>query len=206
MAIGPVLTRFNADVAQCDVLFASAHHLDANGALVFSEATRSQITQAAFLNLFIAWESFLEDALANFMVGHPTLNATKPVKYVSPRTVADAKALVIANSRYFDYANIGFVRNLAGLYFRQGYPFEPHLSASTTDISDMRTMRNATAHISSSTQKALEALAQRIFNVPKPGISVYTMLTTTVPGPSGDVVFTVYRDKLLAAAQLIATG
>ena len=74
--------------------------------------------------------------------------------------------MIIGNFKYFDYANILFVIKLASLYFQNGYPFEPYLSASQTDIGDMRTMRNASAHISSTTQRALEGLAQRILSIP----------------------------------------
>lgn len=201
------LAKFNADAAQCDALMASAHTVDAAGAFVFSTATREQITNAAFLNLFIAWEAFLEEAFALFMTGHLTINGTAPVRYVSPPTKELAKAMIVGNQRYFDYANVDFVRKLASLFFRHGYPFEPHLGASAVDVADMRTMRNASAHITTTTQRAFDGLAQRILSVPSPGISLYTLLTKADPSSAtGESVFGTYRDKLKATAQLIATG
>lgn len=207
MPLAAAFAKFTVDAAQCDSLLGTAHHQDAAGAYLFPPADRSLITQAAFLNLFIAWEGFLEEAFSRFMVGSPTTSGVQPVKYVSPPTTEAAKSMIIGNSKYFDYANIDFVRKLAALYFQNGYPFEPHLSASQSDISDMRTMRNASAHISSTTQRALEGLAQRILSVPAPGITLYALLTTVDPNSAGGtIIFQTYRDKLLVAAELIARG
>lgn len=201
------LAKFDADALQCDSLIADAHRTDASGAFFFQTSSRIQITQAAFLNLFIAWESFLEEAFALFMTGQPTISGRMPVRYVSPPDKNSAKAMIQGNQRYFDYANVDYVRKFAKLFFQDGYPFEPHLGASAVDIADMRTMRNASAHITTTTQTALEALAHRILSIPSPRITVYTLLTTSDPSsPTAETVFGTYRDKLKTAALLIANG
>ena len=206
----PLLTSL-ADLqgraAQCNSLIANAHMTDASGAVLFPLIDRQQITVAAFLNLFIAWESFVEDAMTKLMSGSSTISGTYPTRYVTPPTQDAAKTLIIGVNRYFDYSNIEFVKRLVKMYFLNGYPFEPHLSSITTDLADLRTMRNASAHITSTTQLALESLAQRIFSTPKPSIDLYTFLTSVHPSStSSSTVFDESRDKLLAAASLIATG
>lgn len=207
MPIAGAVAAFTAKAAQCDSLIASAHRLDPAGTAIFPTAERELITVAGFLNLFVAWEEFLETAMSQFMVGTPTLSGTAPVRYATPPDVESAKRMLIGTNRYFDYANHELVRRMAALYFRNGYPFEPHLSAIVTDLADMRTMRNASAHLSSTTQVALESLAQRIFGAPRSGISLYAMLTAVDPrAVAGATVFADARDKLLAAAQLIAQG
>ena len=175
--------------------------------MLFSPLDREQITVAAFLNLFVAWEEFLEAALSNLMAGAPTLSGVMPVKFVAPADVHQARKIVIGINRYFDYANHEFVRRIAEVYFTGGYPFQPHLASISTDLADLKTMRNASAHLSSTTQTALEALAQRIFGTPQPGIGLYSLLTRVDPrGLAGNTVFAESRDKLLVAAQLIAQG
>lgn len=207
MPIAKALATFNAKSAQCDSLIANAHRLDPIGAPLFPQIDREQITVAAFLNLFVAWEGFLECAMCQFMVGVPTLSGTQPVRYASPPNTDAAKRMLIGTNRYFDYANHELVRRVVLLYFQNGYPFEPQLSAVFTDLSDLRTMRNSSAHISSGTQVALEALALRIFGAPSPGISLYAMLTAVDPrSQAGNTVLADARDKLLATAQLIAQG
>lgn len=207
MAIALILTTLCDKAAQCDSLVANAHRNDPAGAPLFPAIDRSQITVAAFLNLFIAWEEFLEAALTNFMSGQATLSGALPGKFVAPLTPAAARAMVVGINRYFDYANHEYVRRVASMYFQNGYPFEPHLSSITTDLGDLRTLRNASAHLSSTTQAALEAMAQRIFATPQPGVELYTVLTAVDPrSAAGNTVLAEARDKLLTVAHLISTG
>lgn len=174
---------------------------------LFQQLDKEQITVAAFLNFFVAWESFLEGTLTRLMSGEVTISGTQPTRYVVPRTQEAAKILVIGINKYFDYSNADFVRRMVVMYFKDGYPFEPHLAAISSDLQDLKTMRNSSAHTSSTTQRALESLAQRLFSIPKPGINLYTVLTSVSPASaSGHTVFSDWQAKLLAVAFLIANG
>ena len=208
MALGQILFDFNGSVAQCDGLIANAHQTNgAGGPFLFPAVDRQQITVAAFLNLFIAWETFLELSLSEFMTGNLTTNGTAPVKYVSPLHVEAAREFVIGVRPYFDYGNHENIRKVVRMFFQNGYPFEPHLSGIFSELSDLRTMRNASAHISSTTQTALESLALRISGQPQAGISLYQLLTMTDPrSVTGETVFLGYKNKLLVTAELISRG
>lgn len=207
MSLADTLATFQASALQCDHLIANAHHADAAGVAVLPALDQRQITVAAFLNLFVSWETFLEESLVKLMAGSPTISGSAPVRYVLPPTVDAARRLVIGVQRYFDYGNHDNVRKIVSMYFANGYPFEPHLSAINTDLSDLRTMRNASAHVTSTTQAALEGLAQRIFSTPRPGIDLYSLLTTADPRSAlGNTVFAESREKLLVAAGLVANG
>jgi hypothetical protein len=207
MSVAEALSTFQAKAAQCDRLVATAHREDGARASLFSLPDRQQITVAAFLNLFIAWEEFMEESMADLMSGGSTLSGTKPKKYVSPLNLTAAKVLVVGINKYFDYANHENISRAVLMYFDGGYPFEPHLGAIASDLRDLRTLRNASAHLSSTTQRALESLAQRIFSTPRPGVDLYTVLTSVDPrSPTSSTVLAKARDTLLTTAQLIATG
>lgn len=207
MPLANSINELQRRIAQCDSLIANAHKTDSFGSSLFPVVDRQQITVAAFLNLFIAWEVFLEDAMTKLMSGSPTTSGKHPTRYVTPPTQEAAKIMVIGINRYFDYANIDYVKRLTTMYFENGYPFEATLNSISADLADLRTMRNASAHITSTTQRALEALAQRIFLTPKPGIDLYTLLTSAHPNSaSAQTVYAESRDKLLAAAIIIANG
>lgn len=207
MPIAQVLAEFHASVRQCNNLIANAHKMDATGTSVLPRIDRQQITVAAFLNQFIAWESFLEAALTQYMTGEPTMSGTVPVRYVSPRDVAAAQAMLKGTMRYFDYANHDNVRVVAKLYFENGYPFDTPINGIHSDLNDLKTMRNGSAHISSTTQIALEGLALRIFASPRGGIKLYDMLTAIDPRyTSGETVYEAYQKKLTVTADLIALG
>jgi hypothetical protein len=208
VAIGQSLADFQASLVQCDSLIANAHRVDAAGANVFTPRDREQITVAAFLNLFIAWEEFIEASITDFMMGDTTANGVNPVRYVAPTSREHSTEMVVHTLRYFDYANHDNVRKLAKLYFSDGYPFETPLSSINDELAALKTIRNACAHLSSTTRTALEGLATRILGQPQPGISVYRLLTTIDPRVQGNAttVYAAYRDKLLTAATLIAQG
>ena len=208
MAIGQSLAEFHIGLAQCDSLIASAHRADATGTELFSSRDREQITVAAFLNLFIAWEEFTEAALTDFMMGDKTVNGATPVKYVSPMNREHSREMLVHTNAYFDYANHNKVQRVAKIYFNSGYPFTLPLRSIDAELAEMKTVRNACAHLSSTTRTALESLATRIFGQPQPGIGVYRLLMTVDPRVQGGAttVYGAYRDKLIAAATLIAQG
>ncbi|HLP66629.1 MAG TPA: hypothetical protein VK181_03825 [Rhizobium sp.] len=208
MSIAQSLAGFQTCLAQCDSLIASAHRTDAGGQNIFPQRDREQITVAAFLNMFIAWEEFIEAAFGDFMMGDVTIGGTKPVKFVSPPTRDHSVKMVIHTHRFFDFAHHDNVRKLAGLYFQGGYPFDPTLSSITAELQDLKTIRNSCAHLSSSTRRALESLAGRIMGQPQPGIGVYQLLISVDPrvAANNSTVYSAYRDKLIAAATSIATG
>jgi len=206
MPLAAILTDFRSDVAQCDSLIANAHRADANGVHLLPEMDRQQITVAAFLNFFIAWEKFLENCIYDLMLGQPTISGTQPAKRVSPLARSDAYEMVKGNGKYFDFANREFVRRMVRLYFDNGYPFEPHLSSAWTELQDIRTIRNSTAHIQTTTQVAFDGLVTRIFAAPRTGMTVYQLLTAIHPNNAAVTIFAHYRDTMLTTAQNIATG
>jgi hypothetical protein len=205
--LAQTLADFQAGVSQCERLIANAHRMDANGAPMLPNIDQEQITVAAFLNMYLAWEAFLESSITKYMTGEIGINGNAPTKYVSPVNVDLAMKMIIGPMRFFDFANHHNVQKMVRIYFDQGAPYEPHISGVYSDLEDLRTMRNASAHISSTTQTALESLAQRIFRTPRPGIKLYELLTSIDPrSTTRGTVFVTYRDKLLAAAHLIAHG
>jgi hypothetical protein len=207
LPVAAALVAFEADVSQCERLIANAHGSDTAGAPILPELDRKQITVAAFLNFFIAWERFLEEMVAVLLVGNPTRSGSQPVKYANPPDVQRAKAILVGANRYFDYGNQEIFRKVVRLYFDGGVPFEPHLTGITQDLADMRTIRNSCAHITSTTQTALDALAGRLLGNPQLNIEAYSLITALDPnGPSGQTIFIMYKDRLLVAAQLIADG
>lgn len=206
MPITQALADFKASVAQCDSLITNAHKVDAAGIDFMPEIDRQQVTSAAFLNLFIAWESFLETTLAELLRGSPTMGGSLPVKYASPPSLAAAKVMVIGANRYFDYGNHHLLTKVASIYLQNGEPLQPHLNAIFSELEDLRVMRNSSAHITSTTQAALESLALRVLGQPAISITLYQLLTMGDPGAPGQTVFETYKAKLVVTAELIAQG
>ncbi|WP_074062338.1 hypothetical protein [Rhizobium etli] len=208
MPVQTALNHFNNAVAQCESLIANAHQtLPGNGQPLLPEIDRQQITVAAFLNMYIAWETFLEDALAAFLSGVPPLNGNALSKYASPPDAPAAKRMIIGINRYFDYGNHQNMMKIVDIFFQNGAPFRPHLDSVYSLLDDLRTMRNYSAHISSSTQTALETLALRLLGRPSQGITLYTLLTSPdTRSQTGETIFQTHKNTLVATAAAIANG
>src|SRR4051794_18561186 len=101
MPISDTLQQFRADVAQCDSLIANAHKTDSTGSGVLPTIDQQQITVAAFLNMYIAWETFLESAIIEFMTGASTISGRNPTKYVSPQHSQAARQIIAGVRAFF---------------------------------------------------------------------------------------------------------
>lgn len=207
MPLPQILQDFTSSATQCETLIANAHGIYPTGAPLLPAIDQQQITKAAFLNLFIAWETFLEASLIEFIIGGQTISGRAPMRYVTPPNAAAAHKLVILFRPFFDYANHDNFKSLVNNYFQNGYPYEPHISGLISDLSDIKTIRNACAHVTSTTQDRLETLALRINGQPAPGITVYQLLTSIdARSARNDTVFVTYKNKLSVTAGLIAQG
>jgi hypothetical protein len=207
LALVDRLNELNLAISQCDSLIATAHKLDAAGLFLFSQKDREQIASAAFLNSFIAWEAFLEAAFADYLIGEPSLSGAAINKFAHPATPEAAKSMLIGVNKYFDYSNHEFVKRISRIYFQNGHPFDAPIGSVVSDLADLKTIRNACAHLTSTTQAALEAVALRIFGSPRVGITPYVLILSPDPrSATGGTVYSEFRDKLIATATVIANG
>lgn len=157
-----ILAELRAGLVRCDELVVGAHYQDAQGNYVFSHENRKQITKTALLNLFIYWESFLEKMIVAIMMGETPINGTVVQKYVAPSNEQMAQSMLVGTLRFFDFSNHDNVRKVSINFFNQGHPFAANISSIAIHLQDLKTLRNACAHITSSTQTALESLAFRL--------------------------------------------
>ena len=200
MSVIDTLARFTDKLVQCESLIDRAHQSDAGGTELFNLRDREQITAAAFLNQFVAWEEFIESALADFMTGEAGVSGRVPTRFVSPSDREHSLRMIVHTHKYFNYSNHEGVRKLAGLYFEYGHPFETSLRSIDAQLGELRVIRNACAHLSSTTTRALEAVAGRIFGQRQPSITVYSLLTATDPrdGAGGRTVYGSYKAALVS--------
>jgi hypothetical protein len=143
------LTEFRASITDAQSLIAAAHRTDAAGVPLWSPTDTRTITQAAFLKIFIAWETFLEWSLIDYMLGEPSALGNVLTRYAAPADESHAGRILVGTQKYADYSNPEIVRRLAKLFFSNGDPYETTISGIQTPLFDLKTMRNAAAHLSS---------------------------------------------------------
>ncbi|MGI8484253.1 MAG: hypothetical protein ACR2OU_08315, partial [Thermomicrobiales bacterium] len=95
----------------------------------------------------------------------------------------------------------------AGLFFEGGDPFETVLAQVNSDLLDLKTVRNAAAHLASTTNAQLDALATRKLSTPIAGMTVAKFVMTADPhSATGQSILQTYEATLDTAAHLIANA
>lgn len=184
-----LLARSQGRIAETRLHLQSVHGLAPDGQYGRSLSERALVTEACFLKLFIALEEFLEASFVHYLVGRMSTARWRPSKYAKPPTSDHAHKMLLGQQRFVDWSTPDTVVKYAELYFLDGEPFKTPLSGAATQLQDMKTVRNSTAHMSTTTQAKLEGLYVRWSGTPKYGISAYEMLMEPKAGGGGTFYF-----------------
>ncbi len=185
-----------------------AHLKYAGGSYKIARNLREFISEAAFLRIFIAWETFVEKCFVDYLLNEPSILNNRPAKWATPISKEHAQEIIIGNQRHMDWSNPEAIRKISQIFFHQGYVFNTSLSAINNDLMDLKTIRNSAAHMSSTTASKLDGLSTRILNTPCTNYTAYRLLFSTDPrsGPLNQTVIDRYLQILDVAAEQIANG
>jgi hypothetical protein len=185
-----------------------ANHKYAKGAYKIARNLREFICESAFLRIFIAWESFLENSFVDYLLNEPSILNKRPAKWVNPINKEHAQEIIIGTKPYMDWSNPETIRKMSQIFFHEGYVFNTTLSAIKNDLMDLRAIRNSTAHLSSSTSGKLDGVSCRILNTPSSNYTAYRLLFSVDPrsGAANLSVLDRYLQILDVAAEEIANG
>lgn len=187
-------------------LIARAHTVDSTGAPQNTPEIRIFMTEAAVLKCYIGWERYLEQSFAHYLLGAPSTTGKRVIAYAHPPSFDHALKLPIGTQRYMDWGNPQTVLKVADLFLQDGEPYKSSISAILGDLTDMRAIRNAAAHLSTSTSEQLDKIALRRLNRARLGITVYELVTATDPHGQGQSILESYVNQLLAAATQISAA
>lgn len=204
MSINSIQADFQLTIAKLNALITNAHSANAAGAFVWSQDDRIVITESAFLRTFIAWETFLEKSFLHYLMGNTSISGKVHTCYAKPRDEEHGHQLLVGLAHHVDWSKPDAVRKLSKNFFDKGDPFDRALSSIASDISDLKTIRNATAHITSTTSKSLDGLATRKLQVPCRNITVYDLILAADPANPGKTILETYQDILQIAALQIS--
>ncbi|QJW90499.1 hypothetical protein HNV11_14480 [Spirosoma taeanense] len=201
------LNTFRASVAEANGFIALAFQQDASGAYVLPQNQRDFISDSAFLKLFIAWETFLEHSFIKYMLGEPSILGTVIVRYVQPIDEQHAHKLLIGTQKYVDWSNPDIVKRLCNLFFDRANPFDTFISSMMTDLFDLKTVRNAAAHLTSTTRQQLDSVGTRRLRRPCVNLNVSDFIFAVDPlSATGDTILTTYLNKLDVGAEGISNA
>jgi len=163
------------------------------------------IIESSFLKMFIFWEEFLEKSFLCYINSDTSLQVPPPIIYVSPQDVEHAGRMLIGTQKYVDWANQEIVKRLACLYMENGAPYKIALDSISTELSELKNIRNRAAHSSSTTNTSFLAVQRRVLAKPNSNLNISDFLMHSHPTVQGKNILEQYQDKLIAAAQNIST-
>ncbi|MBB5210529.1 hypothetical protein [Microbulbifer hydrolyticus] len=204
MSLSDSIGEFRAGVSQVNAVLEKAYEVDSDGNEIFDELQQEFIVSSAFLRMFIHWETFVEASFASYLIGERSVNGTSVSRCVTPSDRDHALKILVGTQKYVDWANHEIVRRLANLYLEDGEPFSSNISAIARDLSDLKTVRNAAAHLSSTTQHQLDALASRVLGRAVSNFTVANFILHLDPNDPSKTILQKYQELLDLAAENIA--
>jgi hypothetical protein len=201
------LNTFRDAVAETNNFIGLAFQQQRGGRYKLPQNQREFITDSAYLKLFIAWETFLESSFVNYMLGEPSVSGNLVMSFVNPLNVQHANKLLIGTQKYVDWSNPDIVKRLCNLYFAPGNPIDTFISSMMADLFDLKTIRNAAAHLSTTTRQQLDSLGTRRLKRPCNNLKVSDFIFAVDPdSQTNETILTTYLYKLDVCAEGIANG
>lgn len=199
------LNEYRNSIQICGDNITSAYQTNSVGDYLFDTNIRVLITEASFLKMFISWERFLEQSFIKYLTGKKSVsnnNVNSCIKRIDMDRAAD---IIKGTNKYVDWSNPDIILRLAKLYFGASNPYSDHLNPIKTDLFDLRTIRNAAAHLSTTTNKSFDSLASRVLKENKSGVNVADFVLTLIPETT-DTVIDYYLNILDITSENIANA
>ena len=207
MSLIDSLTTFRVSVAEANSFIALAFQQDGDGNYVLPQNQREFITDSAYIKIFITWETFLENSFTQYMLGEPSILGNAITRYVQPLNEKHANSLLIGTQRYVDWSNPETVKKLSILYFAPGNPFDIFISSMISDLFDLKTIRNAAVHLSSTTRQQLDSIGTRKLRRFCNNLNVSDIIFAVDPdSATNETILATYLNKLDLSAEGIANG
>ena len=205
MTSAECLSAYRNGVSESIQYMGSAFVKNPDGSFQYNEKHRAFIVDAAFLKFYISWETFLESIFISFLMGENTIIGTTVPKCITARDEHHAENILIGTNTYFDWTNPESVRKLSKLFLEDENTIGNNVLAIQTELFDLKTIRNAAAHITSTTQTKLDSVASKLLNHQQTNTTVSDLIVKNMPGTS-HTIFEYYQILLDSIAESICKG
>lgn len=166
---------------------------------IYSIKMFNAIVEHCFMQLFLAWETFLEQSFILYLNNASDLQGQVYIRYGFPNNNEHAYSMIKGTKNYPDWTNLNDVICLANVYFKDAGPFHL-LSSPPVEMEDIKTIRNRISHISEKSTKAFNRLLAKTITQTS-NISVCDFLVTFRQG--SETYFTYYTDILKSYVEAI---
>ncbi len=176
-----------------------------HGVPKFTSRHEELVIRFAFLQGFLAWESFLDESFTLYLLGEKAPKGRRPKREHTPRRRKDAERLITgADRKYADWTKTDNLRKRSRTLFRRNDPFDVPLKTNNSQFEEMGTIRNAIAHRSAHSKEEFQKLVRRFFKTYPPNLTVGKFLSLQVPKSSPPQTFLKYYfGSVIATAEQI---
>lgn len=198
------LNLYRNDVLEAESFISEAHIKDSTGNYIHPINYRDFVMSSAVVRFSIAWESFLENIYCAFLLGELDMQGRVVPCCVRATSLDHAHKLLIGTNKYFDWTNPELVVQLSSLFLEPDNPIKTAIHATNSDLFDLKTIRNAAAHISTTTQQKLDSVASRLYGRQMVNTKVAEVINHV--RTNGKTQWAYLKDLLDVAAENVANG
>lgn len=142
----------------------------------FSKKIYDAIVEHCYMQIFLAWEKFLESSFILYLNAGADLQGNTYIRYGIPKDREHAYNMIKGTKNYPDWTNINDVRCLAKIYFENGGPYSI-IENIPVEFEDIKIIRNRISHVSEKSIKAFERLlAKTIMQTINVGVGDFLMM------------------------------
>jgi len=165
MNVQPILNEFTSKVNDSlDLAKAASGLYEKRGGKLrqITSGRQRLLNEMSFLQIFLAWEDFLDQTFIGYMCGGKTASGYRPKSFIKPINMKHARDVLRGARPFVDWLNGQEVIDRAKLYFNDGEPYCKALQGALVKLDEMKTIRNAIAHRSEKSRLELENCCRRI--------------------------------------------
>ena len=161
------------------------------------------IVEMAFLRIFVAWESFLEESFIRYAVGAASPSGYVPNTLIHPRNIGHAQELVLDGRDYVPWNSASEVVRRSALYFQDGEPYRSALDTAAIELDEMNTIRNRITHKSINSKSKFNAFIRRKFGHGIRGMTPGRFLLTLPSSSPPNTFLDYYIEVIKIASNMI---
>lgn len=126
----------------------------------FSKKMYDAIVEHCYMEIYLAWENFLENSFILYLNAGVDLQGNSYVRYGIPTDKEHAYNMIRGTKNYPDWTNISDVKYLANIYFENYGPYSI-IENIPIEFADIKTIRNRISHISEKSIKSFGKLLSK---------------------------------------------
>lgn len=126
----------------------------------FSDDMYGAIVEKSFMQIYLAWERFLEKAFIAYLQKASDLQGESYTTYSFPIDDEHSYKMLKGTKNYPDWTNIDEINYLSTVYFDASGPFAI-LLAPPPELLEIKTIRNRISHVSEKSIKSFNTLLSK---------------------------------------------